>query len=170
MFHRKRIIAGLATVLAAVGVAVGSGASFTSQTANPANTFQSGTFTHTNSKNGAAIVTGTNMKPGDVKTGDVTITNTGSLAGTFKLTESAVSSGFTAGNLRLKIEDVTTATPVQVYSGNFGAVPAAGITLGSYAAGEAHTYRYTVTFDQAADNADQGKSATANYTWSAIQD
>lgn len=170
MFNRhKRIVAGLATALAAVGVAAGSGASFNSQTANPANTFSSGTFTHTNSKNGGAIVTGSNMKPGDVKTGEVTITNTGSIAGTFKLSESNVSSTFTAGNLKLKIEDVTTATPVQVYSGNFGAVPAAGIGLGNYAAGEAHTYRYTVTFDQNADNTDQGKSATADYSWTAVQ-
>lgn len=169
MFRHTRIVAGLATVLAALGVAVGSGASFSSQTANPTNTFVSGSFTHTNSKNGVAIVTGQNMKPGDVKTGDVTITNTGSLAGTFKLSESNASSTFTAGNLKLKIEDITGATPVQVYSGNFGAVPAAGIALGNFAAGEAHTYRYTVTFDQAADNTDQGKSASADYTWTAVQ-
>lgn len=169
MFKHTRIVAGLATALAALGVAVGSGASFSSQTANPSNTFSSGTFTHTNSKNGVAIVTGSNMKPGEVKTGEVTITNTGSLAGTFKLTESNAINGFAAGNLKLKIEDVTAATPVQVYSGDLGAVTAGGISVGTYAAGEAHTYRFTVTFDQNAPNADQAKSASADYTWTAVQ-
>ena len=170
MFNHKRIVVGLATALLAVGVAVGSGASFTSQTANPSNTFSSGVFTHSNSKNGAAIVTGSNMKPGDVKTGDVTITNTGTLAGVFKLNESAVSSTFTTGKLLLKIEDITnSASPTTVYSGNFGAVPAAGLSLGTFQPNEAHTYHYTVTFDSSAGDTDQGKSASADYTWSAVQ-
>lgn len=169
MFKHKRIIAGLATALVALGLAVGSGATFSSQTANPSNTFTSGSFTHTNSKNGVAIVTGSNMKPGDVKTGEVTITNTGTLAGTFKVVESGVSNSFSAGNLKLKIEDVTTATPTQLYSGDLGGVATAGIALGSYAVGEAHTYRFTVTFDQNAGNTDQGKSASADYTWTAVQ-
>ena len=87
-------IAGLATVLAALGVAVGSGATFSAQTANPSNKFTAGTLTHTNSKNGVAIVTGSNLKPGDVRTGETTITNTGSLAGTFQLSEVGDTNGF----------------------------------------------------------------------------
>ena len=43
------------------------------------------------------------------------------------------------------------------------------IDLGSFAAGEARTYKFTVTLDQAAGNADQGKSATADYEWTAVQ-
>ena len=167
MFNRhKRIIAGLATTLAALGVAVGSGASFTSQTANPSNTFASGIFTHSNTLNGTAIVTGSNMKPGDVKTGEVTIKNTGTIAGTFKVTESNVTNGFTNNNLQLKIDDLTGGS--QVYAGPLGG--AGAITLESYDPGEAHTYRYTVTFKDTADNNDQGKNASADYTWTAIQD
>jgi len=167
--QRTRIIAGLATALAATGVAVGSGATFTSQTANPANTFTSGTLTQTNSKAGASILTGSNMKPGDVKTGEVTIKNTGSIAGDFKLSEKNAANAFNAGSLKLKIEDVSTATPTQVYSGDLGGVAGAGIALGSYAAGEQHTYKFTVTLDQNAPNTDQGKSATADYQWDAVQ-
>ena len=167
---RKRIVAGLATTLAALGVAVGSGATFTSQTANPTNTFSSGTFTHTNSSNGVAIVTGANLKPGDSKIGQVTITNTGSLAGTFKLTESGATNGFAAGSLKLKIEDITTpASPVVIYTGDLGKIAAGGIDLGNYAVSEARTYRFTTTLDQAATNADQGKTATADYTFTATQ-
>ena len=170
MFNRhKRTIIGLATALAALAVAVGSGATFSSQTANPSNTFSSGIFSHSNSKNGVAIVTGSNLKPGDSRTGEVTITNTGTLAGTFKVSEANATSGFAAGELKLKIEDVTGATPVLVHSSDLGAVPAAGISLGSFAPDEAHTYRYTVTLDPSTGNSSQGKSASADYVWTAVQ-
>lgn len=165
MFTRRRTVAALATVLASVGVAVGSGASFSSQTANPTNTFQSGTLVQTNSKNATAIVTGANMKPGDIKTGEVTITNTGTLGGTFVLSEKNATNGFTAGSLSLKIED--TATNAVVYDGDLGKIAAAGISLGDFAAGEAHTYKFTVTLQQSAPNADQGKSASADYVFDA---
>jgi hypothetical protein len=161
----KRTIAGLATALAAVGIAVGSGATFNSASANPANTFSSGTFEHTNSKDGASIVTGTKMVPGDSETGTVTITNTGDVAGKFSLAETNDSNGFSAGSLDLTIEDVT-GTPDEVYDGDLGGVPSTD--LGTFAAGEARTYKFTVTLDQTAGNSDQGKSATADYEWTAV--
>ena len=163
----KRITAGLATTLAALGVAAGSGATFNSATANPTNTFSSGTFTHTNTKNGVAIVTGANLKPGDTKTGEVTITNTGTIAGTFKLTENNATNGFAAGNLKLKIEDTTSGTTV--YTGDLGALAAGGIDLGTYAPGAARTYKFTITLDPNTPNTDQNKNATADYTWTAVQ-
>jgi hypothetical protein len=170
MSHRhRRTIAGLATVLAAVGVAVGSGATFNSHSANPSNTASSGIFTHSNSKNGAAIVTGSNLKPGDVKTGEVTIKNTGTLAGAFKLSETNDSNAFNAGSLHLKVDDVTGGAATKVYEGDLGSVSAAGLALGDYAPDEAHTYRFTVTLDQSAPNSDQGKSASADYEWDAVQ-
>lgn len=170
MSHRnRRIVAGLATVLAAAGVAVGSGATFNSHSANPSNTFASGIFTHSNSKSGASIVTGSNLKPGDVKTGEVTITNTGTLVGAFKLSETNDSNGFNAGSLRLRIDDVTGGGNAKVYDGDLGSVPAGGLALGDYAPNEAHTYRFTVTLEQGAPNSDQGKSAGADYEWDAVQ-
>ena len=164
---RKRIIAGLGTALAAVSIAAGSGATFSSQSANPANTFTSGTFTHSNSKNGASIVTGANLKPGDSRSGEVTITNTGSLAGSFTLTERNASNPFTASMLQLVIVD--TASGAEIYRGELGKVAAGGIDLGTFAAGAARTYRFTVTLQAGAPNADQGKTATADYQWDAIQ-
>ena len=62
--HPKRTIAALATGLAATGVAVGSGADFSAQTANPANTFTAGTLKMDNSKAGAAIFAPSDLKPG----------------------------------------------------------------------------------------------------------
>ncbi|WP_372789006.1 TasA family protein [Paraconexibacter sp.] len=163
--NNRRTVAALATVLASVGVAVGSGASFSSQTANPANTFSSGTLVQSNSKNGLAIVTGANMKPGDVKTGEVTITNTGTLGGTFVLSEKNAVNGFTSGSMTLKIDDLT--ANKSVYSGDLGKVATSGIALGDFAPNEAHTYKFTVKLESSAPNADQGKSATADYQWDA---
>jgi len=164
----RRAIVALLTALAATAAAVGSGADFSSHSANPANTFSSGTLVQSNSKNGVAIVTGANLKPGDTRSGEVTITNTGSLAGTFKLAESNATNAFGAGDMTLKIDDVSGKTPVSVYSGDIGKVPAEGIGLGSYAAGEARTYRFTATFAQTSPNSDQGKAAKADYEWDAV--
>lgn len=163
----RRAIVALLTALAATAVAVGSGADFSSHSANPANTFSSGNLVQSNSKSGVAIVTGSNLKPGDVRSGEVTITNSGSLAGTFKLTESKASNGFGEGDMTLKIDDVSGKSPVSVYNGDIGKVPAGGIGLGSYAAGEARTYRFTATFAQGSPNSDQGKVAAADYEWDA---
>jgi spore coat-associated protein N len=163
----RRSIIALITALAATMAAVGSGADFSSHSANPANTFSSGSLVQSNSKSGVAIVTSSNLKPGDVRSGEVTITNTGTLAGTFKLTESKASNSFGEGDMSLKIEDVSGKSPVSVYSGDIGRVPAGGIGLGSYAAGEARTYRFTATFAQGSPNSDQGKVATADYEWDA---
>ena len=140
---RRRAVAGLATALAALSVAVGSGATFTSKTANPANTVTSGTLLQTSSKNGAAIVTGSDLKPGDTRSGDVTITNTGTLPGAFTLSEKNATNGFAAGNLKLRIDDVTSGTAVNVYDGDFDKIAAAGLSLGTYAPNAARGYRFT---------------------------
>ena len=164
----RRSLATLVTVLAAGGVAVGSGADFTASTANAGNAITSGTLTQSSSRGSAAVVTGANLKPGDSTTGTVTITNTGSLAGTFTLSELAASTAFQAGSLSLKVEDVTTAaSPVTVYSGEFQS--AGTKALGSFAAGAARTYKFTVTLAQSAGNADQGKAASATFQWDATQ-
>jgi hypothetical protein len=78
-----------------------------------------------------------------VRSGEVTITNAGSLAGTSKLAEARASNGFGAGEHVAKIDDMTGQKTVNVYSGDVGKVPAEGIALGNYAAGKAHTYRAT---------------------------
>lgn len=166
--HPRRVLLALATAMVAAVAAVGSGADFSSHSANPSNTFSSGNLVQSNSKSGINVVAGSNLKPGDVRSGEVTITNTGSLAGTFKLTESNASNGFGAGDMSLKVDDVSGANPVSIYSGDIGKVPAGGINLGSYAAGEARTYRFTATFSKEAPNSDQGKAAKAEYEWDAV--
>ncbi|MBD8608868.1 hypothetical protein IFT73_18580, partial [Aeromicrobium sp. CFBP 8757] len=85
----KKILLPLATLVAAGAIAVGSGATFTSTSANTISSVTSGTLTQSNSKANAAIFNLTNIKPGDVVNGSLTIKNTGSLPATFSLTETS---------------------------------------------------------------------------------
>src|SRR5690348_15249752 len=90
----KKILVPLATLLGAGAIAIGSGATFTSTTANTISSVTSGTLNHTNSKDGKAILSLTNIKPGDTVNGGLTITNTGSLPADFSLTETSSTNGF----------------------------------------------------------------------------
>jgi spore coat-associated protein N len=74
--HPKRTLVGLAAVLAAVAVAVGSGADFTSTSSNASNTFTAGILSHSNTATGNAF-SATPVSLSDVRPGFGT-DNTGS--------------------------------------------------------------------------------------------
>ena len=164
----KKVLIPLATLLAAGAIAVGSGATFTSSTGNTISAVTSGTLTQTNSKDAKAIFNLDNIKPGDTINGSLKITNSGSLPSKFTLTEVSSTNGFAGENLKLVIKNTTKNTTV--YTGTFGGL-ADGTknALGEYAAGEANDYTFTVTLDAAADNTQQGKTASAVYAWDAVQ-
>ncbi|MEA2423122.1 MAG: spore coat-associated protein, partial [Thermoleophilaceae bacterium] len=89
----KRTLGALGLGLCAAAVAVGSGADFSAEAANPANTFSAGSLSIDNSRADAAIFSPTSMKPGaPAQTGTVDIRNTGSLPGDFTLTRDQLSS------------------------------------------------------------------------------
>lgn len=168
----RKIVASLATVLAAGAVAVGSGATFSSQTGNTISSVTAGTLQHTNSKNGAAIFGLENMKPGDTVTGTLTLTNTGSLPASFSLVETSSVNGFSGtGGANLSLEIVDTAAPgTTVYSGPFGGlVDGAATALGTWQPKESHEYQFTVKLAQSTPNDDQGKTASAVYSWTSVQ-
>lgn len=165
---RKRILIPLAGLLVAAAVTIGSGADFVANSVNSANAFSTGTLTQSNSKSGSAIFNAANLKPGDTLNGTVTITNSGSLPADFTLTETATNGFVTKANLKLVVTRVGSSTPV--WSGTFGELTAAGpLSLGTFAAGEARDYTFSTTLAQSATNAEQGKSATATYTWNSTQ-
>jgi hypothetical protein len=180
----KSTLAALTAVLAAVGVAVGSGADFTATSANPSNTFASGTLSIDNSKEGVAVFTPSNMRPGGpTQTGVVDIKNTGSLAGTFSLsrtnlTDDATVPAVLSTKINLVVKDCglwsgTTAPtcdagdPVK-YTGTLAAFSSSA-DLGSYAATDKHRYEFAATLDSSADNAYQGDNASARFQWDAVQ-
>ena len=164
----KKVLVPLTVLLAAGALAVGSGATFSSEaTNNTLSTVTSGTVKQTNSKNGVEIFGLNTLKPGDTLRGSVTITNTGTLPALFKLTESSSTNGFSDENLKL---DITTTTGVKVWDGKFGALKDAGEqALGKFAPGDANTYVFTVTLDANTPNTDQNKTASAAYSWTSTQ-
>lgn len=175
----RLLLVAMVSVLAAVGIAVGSGATFTSHSANPSNTFSAGNLAQTNSVSGA-VLTVANMIPGSSSNGTVTITNSGNVAGTFTLSKAnlvdtaGANGGTLSTDLTVLVQDVTVpASPVTVYSGTIGSMGAQ--SLGSFSAGQAKTYKFTVTMPNngtpasstTGDNAYKGSSLTVDYSWDA---
>jgi hypothetical protein len=192
---RLKVLAGqprlalgaLLTLLLAAAAVVGSGADFTASSANPANTFASGTLSILNSNEGTAVLSASNLKPaGTPAVGTVDIENTGSLAGAFTLSRTAPVDSDSSNPLSGKLN--VTVVDCGVFSG--GSAPACGngddVTkytggtlaemgtaghaigaLGSYAAGEKHRYQFTVQLDGSADDAYQGDSSTVEFDFNA---
>ena len=162
-----------AALAATVGVALGSVAS--AQPAQPLAAATAGTLTHSNSRDGAAILRAESMKPGDSQTGLVTITNTGDLAGWFWLSASKLvdnpgpGGGRLSERLWLVVEDVSAAgSPARIYAGALGGLGTR--PLGTIGPGEARTYRFTVSWPPGEDDPYQGSSTTVEYSWSATAD
>ena len=176
--NTKMWIVALVLLALAAGLAVASVSLFTSSSANADNTFTAGALSHSNSKEGAAILTASGMVPGDTETGRVTIQNTGDVSGKFRLSKSNLSDtpgpngGKLSQVLRLKIVD-STRTARTIYNGALNAMPS--IYLGTWEADEQHTYSFTVTFPNGGtppsattgDNAYQGSSTKVQFNWDA---
>jgi spore coat-associated protein N len=176
--HPLRVLGALAALTTAVAVAVGSSASFTATSANPSNTFAAGTLSILNSKEGLAVLTASDMKPGDLATGTVDVENTGSLSGAFTLSPSNVVDSDGANPLSAKLNlvvkdcgDFSSGTPTcdagdpQKYSGTIAAMGSSA--LGTFAANEKHRYQFAVTFDAGAGNAYQGGTSSVEFDWDA---
>jgi spore coat-associated protein N len=188
--HPKRTLAGLMTALAAVGVAVGTGASFSAQTTNPANTFTAGIVKMDNSRANAAILAPSNMKPGaPAQTGALDIENTGSMEMALTLTRDQLSNTDTgvsnpapfAEKVRLTISDCGAqgddGAPAcgdgddRVVYGPSAALSAmsAPIALGTFAEGEKRRYRFAAALDGSAGNEYVNDGSSARFVWDASQ-
>jgi predicted ribosomally synthesized peptide with SipW-like signal peptide len=165
---------------------------FSSQTTSTANAFAAGTVQITDNDAAAAMLSLANAQPGASDTSCVLVTYSGSLSSTVSLYGSIA--GALAPYLTLTItrgddptpgfDDCTGFAPDStdyigsgagiVYQGALFAFPAnygAGIvdpipaSPETWTTGEAHTYRFAVTVVD--DNAAQGQSASASFTWEA---
>lgn len=172
--NRRKVLVPLATLLAAGAIAVGSGASFTSQTTNSGNSYTAGKLAQSNDVSGA-LFNLDNLKPGDVITKDVTITNSGSLPAAMALSGTA-SNGFAHKNyLTLTVTDGGKAIVAKTALADLAkvALPSnstATAPVPAWEPKEQHTYSFSVALDKAADNTDQGKTATASFTWDGTQE
>jgi spore coat-associated protein N len=184
----KRTLGAASVALLAAGVAVGSGADFSSRSANPANTFSAGTLTMDNSKDAAAIFSPANMKPGGApQTGTVDIANTGSLAAAFTLSrdrlESTDGGDSNPASFAEQVELVVTdcgphagaGAPAcgdgddrEVYAGTLAAMDAAR-PLGDFEPGEKHRFQIAARLHPDTGNEYQGDSSSARFVWDAAQ-
>jgi spore coat-associated protein N len=164
--RRFQVLATLAGVLVALSVVVGSGASFTAQSANPSNVFSAGTLAMSNTPTGMSA-TISNMVPGDSHAGTVVIKNTGTVQGHFFL--EPVNIAADALNFADELQLVVAEGATTIYTG-----PLSGLgqkDLGTWAAGDAHTYSFTVSFPDTGvglENAFMGASTTADFNWTAV--
>jgi hypothetical protein len=184
--HPRRTLATLATVLAAVGVTVASGADFTASSANPANVFSTGTLSMNNSAANGAVLTAANLRPGGTPAnGTVDIANTGSLSGTFSLTRGTPVDSDATNPLSAKLNVTVTdcgafsgatapncgdGDDTTVYTGTLAQMGTTGhaiASLGTYAASAKHRYQFSVGLDSSADNNYAGDSSTVAFTWNA---
>jgi spore coat-associated protein N len=167
----KILLSIAALAVAAVATVGGTFANFTATpTTISSNAFASGTLTMNRSGTGA-IFSSVAMKIGDTATGQVTITNTGTLDGAYTLTGSSSGSAALASQLHLTLyKDVDGGSAI--YDGSLGSF--SSVALGTFAkSGDAHTFYFHVslptTGSNPGDNALQGLSADESFTWSAVQ-
>jgi spore coat-associated protein N len=127
------------------------------------------------------VLTAAGMRAGDTKTGSVTITNTGSLPGTFTLSKSNLSNpslGSGGEKLSDQLDLTITDGASTVYSGKLGAMGSIALdgdtaTAGTQPFGKsgsataAHTYDFTVTLPSATGDPFQGTSTSVQYDWTA---
>lgn len=177
----RRLLIALGGLTIASAVAIGSGANFNATSANPATIITAGTLVLTDSASATAILTTSPMKPGSTSTGTVDIKNGGSVPATVTLAKAHLtdtpSSPPLSGKLALTVQDLGEPacvsgcpTPVTVYSGTLGSMGT--LTLGSFAASTAHRYKFTVSFPEGADGADnsyEGANTKVEYVWTATQ-
>jgi spore coat-associated protein N len=173
-------LGALLTLLLAAGAVIGSGADFTASSANPANTFASGTLSIVNSKEGAAVLSASGLRPTGSAVGTVDIENTGSLSGAFTLSRTTPvdsdSSNPMSAKLNLTVVDCGTFVGATAptcgdgddatkYNGTLSAMSATA--LGTYNANVKHRYRFTVVLDGSAGNAYQGDSSSVQFDFNA---
>lgn len=189
---RRTVLTLLVIGVAGLLAGAGSYAVFTATTGNTGNSFASGTVAIQDNDSNTAMLALANAKPGDADTSCIRIEYTGSLDSTVRLYGSV--SGSLASYLTLTVTRGTDSSPSfdscanftpdatnyigagngVVYSGPLSSFPAsyaAGIvdpTSGSpetWSQSEAHSYRFVVTLQD--DNAAQGLTGNASFTWEA---
>lgn len=114
---------------------------------------------------GAVLLAGPDLRPGESRSGEVTISNLGTRPASFRMFECHAASGFAAGCLGLTVHELADAGVRRLYLGEVGSVGDAGIDLGSFEAGESRTYRFTVLLASSTPEQELGKAVGATYDW-----
>lgn len=168
-----KLLVPLATLLAASAVAIGSGATWTSES-EASVSVTSGMLELTSDQEGATL-TLTNIKPGDSMSGDVVIENTGTVDALLVLDSSNLVNDTFSDNLTITVMEGTN----ELYNGPFSglsiATNSADFGADTDGTGTADTtndtvtYSITVALDAASPNTDQSQNASVDLNWTATQ-
>ncbi len=168
--HTRMLLLALALLLIALVVAGYSLGAFTSSSANPENTFTSGTMTQVSSHDDQAVLTADGMVPGSTANGTVTIRNAGDASGEFVLQardlvdEPGPNGGELSQVLRLVITQ--DGQPRNVYDGPLAEFDRA--QLGTWDPEEERTFTFEVTLGEVG-NEYQRSAASVTFVWDATQ-
>jgi spore coat-associated protein N len=178
----RKLVGALFVLMLAALMAVASGASFTSTSANVGNVVTAGDMTHSNTTpNGDHTILKVNdLMPGDTASGFVTLKNTGDGDGALTLKKSALvdSNGALpfSSKLQLAVVDITDGTDNEVWTGTLGSMPT--LDLDTVAVGAERDYRFDVTFPDggkpidanSGDNRYKNASTTVDYNWELVSE
>lgn len=168
-----RMASSVFVVVLVLVIVIGSSTVYAQASDRLGNVFAGGDLRQTNSRDGAAILSGKHMVPGDKAEGTVVIANDGTGDLSYALVQTLVdkpgrNGGSLARTLHLTILDVTGVGEARtVYDGVIGGLESA--QLGSFAPGESRTFRFTVAFPGggADDDSVMGSSLSVRYDWTA---
>jgi hypothetical protein len=127
-----------------------------------------------NDHEGGAVLSADAMAPGQVRTGEVTVSNAGDAAGAFTLSSAGIADrggprGGLSSVLELTVLDATGPRPVTLFAGGLRAFDR--VALGTFATGQSRRYRFEVAYSAARaaqlDNAYQGASTSITFVWDA---
>lgn len=166
LLHSRRLLllGALALVSLALGSAIFSGATFTSKSANSAS-LAAASIQLSSSAPTQAIVAAAGMRPGDSRQGTISIGNQGTAAGTVILKAGGLTGTALAAVIGFEVEDTTGGGAVEKWSGKLGSFSSVG--LGSFAAEATRTYRFTLSWPAASNEASlQGASTSLAFQWS----
>jgi hypothetical protein len=155
------LLAGGIIAFVVVFVILFSNASFTQSSHSKGNSFTAGGASLSLSKTGP-IVDATDMQPGQSRTGDITVTNTGN-AGPLSVSATGIATApVLASVLRLKITPQGQPSNV-LYDGTFAG--ASGIALGNLGGGQAGAFTFEITLPLSIDPSLAGVQLNASFEW-----
>jgi spore coat-associated protein N len=173
-FARRLVgrLAAAGAVMAAATAAIAVPGEDRAQSPQPLLAKVTAPLAHSNARDGQAVLTAANLKPGERRSGEVTIRNVGHAGAIYLVARGLVDTQSPSGErvsdrLSMTIADATGGASRTLAVGPLSTI-ATCQPLGEFAAGEQRTYRFTVAFPDGgpgADNALAGASARVDYEW-----
>ena len=163
--RRANQLLHLALACLALALAGASSAAWSTTSAHPGNALHAASLTQENSLAGRAVLSAEGMVPGQSRSGQLTLTNTGDVSARLTLTQQIAEQPTASGHalseaLQLTVRNSEGAT---VYTGSLAGLSSQ--VLETFSAGEQRTYRFEVLLPADTGNELQGAQASSTLTW-----